>query len=258
MNSGKYGIGTESAAENSRYANRARRYNLRYMTTPRQRYRDQVRTEIKEAALGQIRAGGVAALSLNAIAKQLGVSGPALYKYYGSRDDLLTELIIEGYDAAAAHIAEVAAAVEKQTPRARLHALAAAYRAWAVENPHRYLLLAGTPSPTYQAPPETVDHARGVFSPFLPVLGAGGDWPAGTALMEQMRAGHSPGAAQWAGRHAPGADVPLVLAGQVALWARLHGVISLEVQGAFTGMGHDPGTLLTMEMETFADALGLA
>ncbi|MFI5839505.1 TetR/AcrR family transcriptional regulator [Catenuloplanes sp. NPDC051500] len=227
------------------------------MTTPRQRYRDQVRTEIKEAALGQIRAGGVAGLSLNAIAKQLGVSGPALYKYYRNRDDLLTELIIEGYDHAAHHLAETAAAVETQTPRARLHALATAYRTWSLENPHRFQLLAGTPSPTYQAPPETVDHARGVFSRFLPILGAGGDWPAGATLQEQMRAADSPGAVDWVERNAPGADVPRVLAGQVALWSRLHGVISLEVQGAFAGMGHDPATLLTLEMDTFADMLGL-
>ncbi|WP_033339310.1 TetR/AcrR family transcriptional regulator [Catenuloplanes japonicus] len=227
------------------------------MTTPRQRYRDQVRTEIKAAALVQIRAGGVAALSLNAIAKQLGVSGPALYKYYGSKDDLLTELIIEGYDSAALHIAEAASAVREQTPRARLHALAGAYRAWAVENPHRFELLAGTPSPTYQAPPETVDHARDVFSSFLPVIGAGRDWPAGAALIAQMRATDSPGAAEWAALHAPDADPALVLAGQVLLWSRLHGVVSLEVQGAFTGMGHDPATLLTMEMDSFADALGL-
>ncbi|MEV0780681.1 helix-turn-helix domain-containing protein, partial [Streptomyces sp. NPDC050428] len=65
--------------------------------TPRQRYRDHVRAEIKQAALRQIAAGGPASLSLNAIARELGVTGPALYKYFGSRDALLTELIVEGY-----------------------------------------------------------------------------------------------------------------------------------------------------------------
>jgi AcrR family transcriptional regulator len=65
--------------------------------TPRERYRRQVRAEIKERAWEQIATAGASALSLNAIAKQMGMSGPALYRYFAGRDELITELIRDAY-----------------------------------------------------------------------------------------------------------------------------------------------------------------
>lgn len=63
--------------------------------TPRARYRAQIREEIKQQALRQLAESGPAGISVNAIGKELGVSGPALYRYFSSRDDLLTELVID-------------------------------------------------------------------------------------------------------------------------------------------------------------------
>lgn len=137
---------------------------------PRERYRAQVRAEIKQAALDQVANGGAGAVALTGIAKRLGVSGPALYKYFASRDDLLTELILDAYAEVATAVAAAAEASRDASPRDRLHALAAAYRDWALAHPQKYLLLTGPPSPTYQAPPETVDRARAVLGPFLAVL----------------------------------------------------------------------------------------
>ncbi|MGA4838407.1 TetR/AcrR family transcriptional regulator [Streptomyces sp. G45] len=228
--------------------------------TPRQRYRDQVRAEIKAAALEQIRAGGAPALSLNAVAKQLGLTGPALYKYFRKRDDLLTELICDGYDAAAAALRAAADRVGDAPPRRQLLALGEAFRAWAVEHPHVYQLLAGTPSPGYQAPPETVDRARAVLGPLLAVLGQGTPRGAALDLRAEMRfwLNSDPAVERWVKGWAPGVDAATALAATVTAWARLHGVVSLEVQGLFTGMGHRPGTLLTAELEALADQLGLA
>ena len=64
----------------------------------RERYRVQVRTEVKQAALRQLAESGPAGLSVSAIGKELGVSGPALYRYFASRDELLTELVIDAYN----------------------------------------------------------------------------------------------------------------------------------------------------------------
>ncbi|MFC4530727.1 TetR/AcrR family transcriptional regulator [Sphaerisporangium dianthi] len=227
--------------------------------TPRQRYRDQVRAEIKEAALAQIGSGGAAALSLNAVAKQLGVTGPALYKYFRSRDDLLTELIGDGYDQAAAAADAAAARVAGRPPRERLHALAAAYRAWAVAAPHLFHLLAGTPSPGYQAPPETLERARAVLGPFLSVIALGRPPHGAEELTAQMArwAAETPPVADWVRAYAPEGDAATALAGAVVIWARLHGIVSLEVQGQFDGMGHSPATLLDTEVEAFADAWSL-
>src|SRR3984957_20723689 len=108
--------------------------------TMRARYRAQVRQEVKEAALAQLRAAGPAGLSVSAIGKELGVSGPALYRYFASRDDLLTELVIDAYDDLARAVRAAAGPAPGRAPRARLDAFARAYRAWALAEPHRYRL----------------------------------------------------------------------------------------------------------------------
>ncbi|MFG3699076.1 WHG domain-containing protein [Micromonospora sp. NPDC047620] len=226
---------------------------------PRGRYRAQVRSEIKRAALDQVAAGGAAAVALNAIAKRLGVSGPALYKYFGSRDELLTELILDGYADVAAAVAEAAEASAGQPARDRLHALAAAFHAWAVAHPQTYLLLTGPPSPTYQAPPDTVDRARAVLGPFLGVLAHGRPAPRATALRDQLTrwSADTPEVAAWVRAYAPEADAGAALAAAVTVWTRLHGVIGLEAVGHFAGMGFAPATLLRAEIDALADAYGL-
>ncbi len=226
------------------------------MSTPRQRYRDQVRSEIKQIALVQIGEGGAAALSLNAVAKQLGVTGPAIYKYFRSRDDLLTELILEGFDEVGA---AVRAAVREGSPRERLHALARAFRGWAVANPHLFQLLAGTPSPGYQAPPESVLRARDVLGPFLPVFAGGRCRRGAEGLRDQMLrwVERTPAVAEWVRAFAPEGDPATALAGTLMAWAQLQGVVSLEVQGQFAGMGHDGSTLLAACVDGLADMMDL-
>ncbi|MFE0517109.1 TetR/AcrR family transcriptional regulator, partial [Streptomyces sp. NPDC058964] len=113
--------------------------------SPRERYRGQVRAEIKERARDQIASAGASGLSLNAIAKDLGMSGPALYRYFAGRDDLITELIRDAYRSLAD--AFRAAAV----PESGLPGLAHALRRWALEDPQRYFLVYGTPVPGYHA-----------------------------------------------------------------------------------------------------------
>jgi AcrR family transcriptional regulator len=108
------------------------------MSDMRDRFRTQIRDEVKAAALRQLAAGGPQALSINAIAKELGVSGPALYRYFAGRDELLTELIVDAY-------ADLARALSSAAP------FADAYRAWALAQPHRYRLLFAAPLPGYDA-----------------------------------------------------------------------------------------------------------
>ena len=111
-------------------------------TAIRDRFRAQMVDEIKQIALRQLAEGGAQALSVNAIAKELGVSGPALYRYFANRDALLTELILDAY-------ADLSAALRAADPG--LRPLADAYRSWATANPHRYRLLFASPLPGYQA-----------------------------------------------------------------------------------------------------------
>lgn len=115
-------------------------------TTPRERYRQQVRAEIKEKAWEQIAAAGTSALSLNAIAKHMGLSGAALYRYFTGRDELLTELVRDAYQSLVGIFRTIAAQGD-----ARLPALACALREWALADPQRYFLVYGTPIPGYRA-----------------------------------------------------------------------------------------------------------
>ncbi|ROO61936.1 TetR family transcriptional regulator [Micromonospora sp. Llam0] len=204
-------------------------------TTPRERYRAQVRTEIKEHAWQQIATAGASALSLNAIARQMGMSGPALYRYFANRDDLITELIRDAYRS----FADTARAAADAG--ADLAALAHTLRDWALVDPHRYLLIYGTPVPGYHAP----DDITGIAAEIMAVLlDASSALPSdGTATpLDAHLADHR----QWAGEHpAP----PAAMRRALAFWTRLHGVLSLELAGHFGGMGFDPAQLFAAEVD---------
>lgn len=205
-------------------------------TTPRERYRAQVRAEIKERAWEQIATAGASALSLNAIAKQMGMSGPALYRYFAGRDELITELIRDAYRSLADAFRTASAA------GTGLAGLAHALRGWALDDPQRYFLLYGTPVPGYHAPDDVTTIASELMTALLDACAdLPSDGPA-TPL-----AAHLEGlGGQWADDHgAPSAALERAL----TAWTRLHGVLSLELAGHFNGMAFDPALLFTAELD---------
>jgi AcrR family transcriptional regulator len=183
------------------------------------------------AASGHWGSGGAQALSLNAVAVGLGISGPALYRYYRNWDALLTDLIIDAYD-------DLAAAVAPATTTA---AFADAYRAWAMAQPHRYRLLFGPPLPGYDAHARPlVDASQRAMDELLRCLAT--DDPAEVAGLDvaELRA--------W--MRARGIDVPAQHAGRaLAVWSRLHGLVSLEINGNFASVGVDPHALYVDAVE---------
>jgi AcrR family transcriptional regulator len=203
--------------------------------TPRARYRAQVRTEIKERAWEQIATAGASALSLNAIAKRMGMSGPALYRYFGGRDELITELVRDAYRSLADTFRATAESGTDVT------ALAHALRGWALEDPQRYFLIYGTPVPGYHAPEDITAIAVEIMAMLLDACAELP--PAGPATpFDEHLEGHR----AWAGGHpAP----PAVLHRALTFWTRLHGVLSLELAGHFTGMGFDPALLFAAELD---------
>ncbi|MFJ1602482.1 TetR/AcrR family transcriptional regulator [Streptomyces sp. NPDC088253] len=181
--------------------------------TPRERYRAHVRAEIRERAWEQIATAGASALSLNAIAKQMGMSGPALYRYCAGRDELITELVREAYRS----LADTFRSASESG--ADLAALAHALRGWALDDPQRYFLVYGTPVPGYHAP----DDVTGIASEIM------------TTLLDACAA--------------PTPDGPEALRRALTFWTRLHGVLSLELAGHFTGMGFDPAVMFAAELD---------
>jgi AcrR family transcriptional regulator len=203
-------------------------------TPPRARYRSQVRAEIKEHAWSQIASAGASALSLNAIAKQMGMTGPALYRYFASRDDLITELVTDAYRSLAA----VFHAAAEQGPD--LAALAHAMRGWALEDPQRYMLIYGTPVPGYHAPPDVTAIAAEIMTVLLDAcadIAAAAEPVPFDAHLEAHRA--------WDGGYPTQARV---LRWALTFWTRMQGVLSLELAGHFTGMEFDPAELFEAEL----------
>ncbi|MEW1627709.1 TetR/AcrR family transcriptional regulator [Streptomyces sp. NPDC089173] len=203
--------------------------------TPRERYRTQVRTEIKEHAWQQIATAGASALSLNAIAKRMGVSGPALYRYFAGRDELITELIRDAYRSLADTLRTAA------EEGADLSGLAHALRGWALEDPHRYFLVYGTPVPGYHAPDDTTAISSEIMATLLTACAA-----LTQDASETPFAAHLADHRDWAGDHpAPPAALHLAM----SFWTRMHGVLSLELAGHFAGMRFDPAQLFAAELD---------
>lgn len=208
----------------------------------RQQYREQTREEVKRIALEQLAEHGITGISVNSIGKRMGVTGPALYRYFANRDALLTELIADGYhDFADTLEAAIAPAT---TPATRLRAGAGAMRGWAVAAPHRYMLLFGTPVPGYQAPSHTLDAANRAMTALLSAAGPDEGPPGHQALHEQV--------AVWGERMGHGGLTPRQQHWGLTVWTRLHGVLSLEVTGQFTLTGIDPELLFNAEVDSLA------
>jgi AcrR family transcriptional regulator len=213
----------------------------------RERYRAQVRDEVKQAALRQLARSGPAGVSVSAIGKELGVSGPALYRYFASRDELLTELIIDAYNDLADALRAAAGQLAGLEPRTRLEALARAYRSWALAQPHRYRLLFGPPLPDYDAHARRlVDASQAAMSQLLDALRELGDGTAAALpqpLSSQLTA--------WALAHSPG-TTPAAALRAVLTWSAVHGLVSLEIAGNFASMAIDPDQIFEAQLSTLS------
>ena len=209
----------------------------------RERYRVQVRAEVKQAALRQLAESGPAGLSVSAIGKELGVSGPALYRYFASRDELLTELVIDAYNDLAGALSAAISRAPGPEPRARVEAMARGYRSWALAEPHRYRLLFGPPLPGYDAHAQRLvaasEAAMNLLLGILRELGNRTPAPPSQPLASQLTA--------WAHAHAFDVD-PAIALRAILIWSRLHGIVSLEIAGNFASMGIDPGQFFETQL----------
>jgi hypothetical protein len=117
---------------------------------------------------GHIARVAPAALSLRAIARDVGMVSSAVYRYFPSRDELLTALIIAAYDELGDAVEQADAGVRRRSDLdKRFLAVCAAIRDWARANPHEYALLYGSPVPGYVAPQTTTTSAGRITGAFL-------------------------------------------------------------------------------------------
>jgi len=206
-------------------------------TTARARARAEITEEIKQEARRQLAEEGTD-LSLRAVARALGMASSAVYRYFASRDELLTALIIETYDTVG-EAAEQAAAAAGPTVGDRWLALATAIRSWAFAHPHDYSLVYGSPVPGYRAPEATIAPAERVSLVALRIVSDG------VASGEITRAAEldMPSAVRddltrinvLAELDLP----PDVLARGLIVWTHLFGTISFELFGHLHNVIHD-------------------
>ncbi|MFJ3624167.1 TetR/AcrR family transcriptional regulator [Streptomyces iakyrus] len=218
----------------------------------RARARIEVTAAIKDEARRQLAAEGAARLSLRAVARELGMVSSALYRYFPSRDDLLTALIIDAYDslgesAEGAHDASA-------PPFERWISVCEAVRGWALDHPHEYALIYGSPVPGYTAPDTTVPAAARVG---LLLIGIARDAHQGSAagrpaLADDLR----PEAERMAADLAPDLP-PEVVTALVAAWAQLYGLVGFELFGQFNRVVEDRETFFRHAVGQLARGVGL-
>jgi AcrR family transcriptional regulator len=231
--------------------------------TARERARAELTREIKEEARRQLAVSGADGLSLRAVARSLGMVSSALYRYFPSRDDLLTALIIDAYNAVGSAAEAAIGLAGSDGARGRWEAACRSVRSWALDHPHEYALIYGSPVPGYRAPSETVGPASRVPLAFVTVLrdavatdalGAGPPTspPLDGSLAEQ--------AAALASVTSPpdGPAVPLdVLVRAVIAWTQLFGLVSFELFGQFVGSFEPADTLFEHAIAQMVSFVGL-
>ena len=224
------------------------------VTTARERVRAELTAEITDAARRQLAEVGAAALSLRAVAREVGMVSSAVYRYFPSRDDLLTRLIIDGYDdlGAAAEAADDPAA----PPMSRWLAVCRATRTWALAHPHEYALLYGSPVPGYSAPQDTVAAASRVGIVLGLILGDA----ARAGVLPDASGERDPDLISDAAVEVLGGDHPAldetVRVRALMAWSALFGTISFELFGHFVGSVEDGDRYFDRAMTDLAALIG--
>jgi len=215
----------------------------------RARVRAELTAEIKAAAQRQLVTHGASGLSLRAISRELEMSSSAI-----SRDELLTALIIDAYDAVGERAEAADAAQDRQDYAGRFVAIATAIRTWAVENPHEYALIYGSPVPGYEAPEDTIDPATRVSIALITILV---ERFAGSEIADQVRqtadsqrlAGPLEGISEFVDHSVP----PGLLARGVQAWGEILGLVSLELFGHFNNVVSSPEDFFEHSMQVLAE-----
>jgi AcrR family transcriptional regulator len=201
--------------------------------TRRERLRTATVTEIKDLARRLLVAGGPPAISLRAIARDMGMTAPAIYRYFPSLDALVTELAEDLYDELRAAVA--AARETATTPIGQLTDMVRAFRRWSVTHPVEFALIFGNPVPgvvRFEDGCLDPDHAAARFgAEFLEVFAE--MWPVTplpTPPADVIEAHIGPYLQPYQSQ--AGVDLPVeALYAYLSAWIRLYGLVAMEVFG---------------------------
>jgi AcrR family transcriptional regulator len=193
---------------------------------------------------------------LRAVAREVGMVSSAVYRYFPSRDELLTALIVDAYNAFGEAVIECIAATRRRTDFvARWTAVCSGVRGWATAHPHEWALLYGTPVPGYAAPVDTIDPAGVAPLAFLRMVADGVASGAVRSTAPTLSRSVRDDFARLRGDMA--LDVPDdVLARAFSAWASLFGAVSFELFGHLNNVITDTASFFDAQMR--AIGVGLA
>jgi AcrR family transcriptional regulator len=193
-----------------------------------------IHLEIKNAARKLMVQDGTAGLSMRAISREMDLTAPALYHYYAGRDAVITDLILDAFNALGKTV-ETTRDDTTQAPLDRqMEAILLAYRGWALEHPINFQLIYGNPIPGYEAPGETtVPAAERSFRVFIELIATAlekgqASCPEPYRRVPSELRDHIRKVTLLYGN--PGQPT-LILAYYLAVigWTRIHGIIMLEL-----------------------------
>lgn len=228
--------------------------------TRRERQRAATVEEIKEVARGLMREQGTTDVRFTDIAKEMGMTPPALYRYFADRDALLTELIADAYRELGR---EVATARERRDPDdigGRWIAAGTAYRDWARREPQQFALILGMPVPGYVAPEEgpTTAAAKDAMAQLSLLFIRAAEL--GVLKEPLVRDVSDEMAACAADKHPELGDLvpPESFQAMIQAWATLHGITCLDTYGQFDWMSDEArDALFVSTLRTAALAAGI-
>lgn len=217
------------------------------MTGVRERARTELTSQITRTARRHLVRDGASGLSLRAVARDLGMVSSAVYRYFPSRDDLLTALIIDAYEAFGVAAERANAAVERDDLLGRWRAVGWAGYRWSGRHAAEYALIFGSPVPGYRAPADTIGPATRFTAVLLGILADASATGAQTPPHVPLSAAARRDIEQL--RHRIGTDIDADrLAAGIRAWSGMIGLIS------FIRFGH-LHNVVTDEEAFFDDAL---
>ncbi|SOD99416.1 TetR/AcrR family transcriptional regulator [Blastococcus haudaquaticus] len=232
----------------------------------RDRARADTVSEIKRTARKVLVERGVDGLALRAVAREMGMTAPGLYRYFDSREDLVEHVVADLYDELSDVLEAVRDAAEPATPGVQLMTVARAFRQWATTHHPEFGLLFGSaaegiiPAEDLHGPGEHLPQVAsrrfgGVFAELVAriYLEQGFPVPDEDELEPALRTQLT----EWC------AKLPVALPLGVmhvflSCWIRLYGLVCMEVFGHLRFALDDAGPMFEAELRALGALLGVA
>jgi AcrR family transcriptional regulator len=235
------------------------------------RRRDRVRAdtvrEIKDTARRVLVEHGGEGFALRAIAREMGMTAPALYRYFDSRENLVEHVVADLYEELCTHLEDARDAADPATPAIQLLACSRAFRRWAISHHQEFGLLFGSagdgvvpPHDQLHADPDSPAYAAAarfgsIFATLMAQIYLARPFPVPAeedidpALAEQLRG--------WM------AEIPVELPLGVvrvflSCWVRLYGLVAMEIFGHLKFALDDAEPMFEAELHDLAEILGIA